>query len=77
MLGNRLVGENLNPYLTATLGITGHSDTGCLDLIRGDPARLGSLNTELTVRYEVTAGSLAGHTAAMNATILNSLREQH
>jgi hypothetical protein len=29
----RLVREDIDPDFTATLDITGHSDTGCLDLI--------------------------------------------
>ena len=28
MLGNGLIGEDLDPHLTATLGVTGQGDTG-------------------------------------------------
>src|SRR5699024_9828926 len=37
LLGDGLVGEDLDPDLAATLDITGHGDTGGLDLCGGDP----------------------------------------
>src|SRR5699024_6983566 len=77
LLGYGLVGENLDPDLTATLGVPGHGDTGSLDLIAGDPAGLQGLQTELTVGNGVAAGGLAGHTAAVHAAILDSLRQKH
>ena len=40
LLCDGLVGEDLDPDLTATRGVTGHGDTGGLDLIAGDPAGL-------------------------------------
>ena len=41
--GEVLIRENLDPYLTAALDITGHGDTGGLDLVGGDPGRLERL----------------------------------
>ena len=74
MLGNRLVGENLDPYLTATLGVTGHSDTGSLDLCRSDPCRLSGHQTVLTVGNFIAAGSHTGHTTSVLLAVLNTLR---
>ena len=71
----RLIREDLDPDLTATLDVTGHSDTGCLDLCRGDPGRLQSLKTVLTVCYKVTSRCLTGHSAAVLFAVFNSLRK--
>ena len=73
LLGNRLVGENLDPDLAATLGVTGHGDTGRLDLVAGDPAGLHGLDAELTVGNLIAAGGSALHTAALNLAELCSL----
>ena len=63
LLGDGLIGEDLDPDLTATLGITGHGDTGCFDLVAGDPRGLHSDEAKLTVGDLVASGGLAGHTA--------------
>src|SRR5699024_1401320 len=77
LLSDGLVGENLNPDLTATLGVTGHSNTGSLDLIAGNPAGLGGYQAKLTVSDSVATGGLALHATAVNAAILYALRQQH
>ena len=74
LLGVRLVGENLDPDLTTTLGVTGHGNTGGFDLVTGDPAGLQSLDTELTVGNLVAAGGSALHAASLHAAILGSFR---
>ena len=38
LLGHRLVGEDPDPHLAATLHVAGHGDTGGLDLALGQPA---------------------------------------
>ena len=77
LLSDGLIGEDLDPDLTATLGVTGHGDTGGLDLIAGDPGGLSGDKTEFTVGDGVAAHGLTGHTAALHATILYSLRQKH
>ena len=74
LLRNRLVGEDLDPDLAAALGVAGHGDTGCFDLIAGDPARLHCLDTELTVGNLVAAGGSALHAASLYAAVLGSFR---
>ena len=73
LLGYRLVGENLYPDLTATLDVTGHCDTGCLDLVSGDPGGLESYETEIAVRDLVASHGLTGHSASLYPAVLNSL----
>ena len=69
----RLVGEYLYPYLSAALDVTGHCDTGGLDLRRGDPGRLQSLEAVLSVCYEVASRGLAFHSSAVLLAVFNSL----
>ena len=56
---------------------TKRGDTGGLDLIAGDPGGLSGDKTEFTVGDGVAAHGLTGHTAALHATILYSLRQKH
>src|SRR5699024_10432192 len=63
LLGDGLVGEDLDPDLTATLGVTGHGDTGRLDLVAGDPRGLGGHQAELTVGDLIASHGLAGEAA--------------
>ena len=72
--GNGLVGEDLDPDLTAALGVARHGDTGGLDLIGGDPAGLLRGETELTVVDDVAAGGFALHAAALYSAVFHSLR---
>ena len=75
--GYGLIGEDLDPDLTATLGVTGHGDTGRLDLVGGDPGRLLRLQAELTIGHLIAAQGLAGHTTALHSAVLHSFRHQH
>src|SRR5699024_7017078 len=77
LLGDGLIGEDLDPNLTATLGVTGHGDTGGLDLVAGDPAGLSGHQAELTVSDGIAAGGLALHAAAVDAAVFHALRQQH
>ena len=77
LLGDGLVGEDLDPDLTATLGIAGHGDTGGLDLIAGDPAGLQGNQTVLAVGHLIAAHGLAGEAATVYSAVLNSLRQKH
>jgi hypothetical protein len=70
-----LIREDLDPHLAATLDVTSHGDTGSLDLSRGDPGRLQSNKAVLALAHHVAAGSLAGHAAALDAAVLNTLRQ--
>src|SRR5690606_27815309 len=49
LLRDGLVREDVDPHLAATLDVTGHGDTGRLDLAGGDPARLERLDPVLPV----------------------------
>src|SRR5699024_5242073 len=75
LFGDRLVGEDLDPDLAATLDITGHGDTGGLDLGRGDPGRLQGNKAVLALAHHGAAGGLAGHAAALAAAVLTTLRQ--
>ena len=50
LLGDRLVGEDVDPHLAAALDGAGHGDTGGLDLAGGEPARLEGLDAVLAER---------------------------
>ena len=50
LLGDGLVGEDVDPDLPATLDVAGHRDTGGLDLAVGDPARLERLDPVVAER---------------------------
>ena len=71
---DRLVGENLDPDLTAALDVTRHGDTGGFDLTIRDPCRLQSHKAELTVADRVAAMCLALHAAAELLAVFDSLR---
>ena len=76
LLSDRLVGEDLDPDLTAALGVAGHGDTGGLDLVAGDPAGLDGLQAPLAVSDGVAAAGLALHAAAVDTAVLYALRQQ-
>src|SRR5699024_7301609 len=72
LFGNRLVGEDLDPDLAAALDITGHGNTGRLDLVGGDPGRLQRDQAVIALIDFVAAHGLAGHAAALHAAVLNT-----
>ena len=77
LLGYGLVGEYLYPDLTATLDVTGHSHTGCLYLVAGDPGGLHCNEAILAVSDHVAAMGSALHATAVYSPALYSLRHQH
>ena len=77
LLGNGLIREDLDPDLTATLGVTGHGHTSGLDLVAGDPAGLQSLDPVVAVGDLVTAGGGAGHAATLHLAVFDSFGHQH
>ena len=74
LLGNGLVGEDLDPDLTATLDVAGQGDTGGLDLVAGDPGGLSGGQAPLAIGHFVASGGLTGHAAAMDAAVFDTLR---
>src|SRR5580692_1323169 len=50
LVGHGLVGEDTDPDLPTTLDVTGHGDTGRLDLARRQPPGLHRLNAEVAER---------------------------
>ena len=65
LLRDGLVGEDADPYLTLTLHVAGHGDTGCLYLAAGDPFRLKCLYTERTEGQLIAALGDAFHAALL------------
>lgn len=74
LLGHRLIGEHLDPHLTTTLDVAGHGNTGSLNLVGGDPARLQSLDAVLALVHLVAAACLAFHAATLLAAKFYTLR---
>ena len=72
--GDGFVGEYIDPYLTATLGEPGHGNTGCLDLVAGDPAALGGYQAVLAVGDGIALVGSALHTTARLTSSLHSFR---
>ena len=71
LFGDRLIGEDLDPDLTAALDVTRHRDTGSFDLVGGDPCGLESDETILTVGDLVAAESFTLHTAALYSSVFD------
>ena len=77
LLGDGLIGEDLDPDLTAALGVAGHGDTGCFDLVAGDPRGLHSDEAIFTVGDLIASHGLAGEAATVYSAVLNSLGQKH
>ena len=77
LLSDGLIREDLDPDLTATLGVTGHGDTGCFDLIAGDPCGFQRNEAKLTVGDLVASHGLTGEAATVYSAVLNSLGQKH
>src|SRR5438876_916329 len=67
LLGDGLVGEDVDPHLAATLDVTGHGDTSSLDLAGRDPPGFLGLDAELT---EGDLAPALGHAGAATAVVL-------
>src|SRR5690606_6240889 len=77
LLGDRLVREDPDPDLAATLDVTGHGDTRRLDLAARYPARLLRRQTEGPERHGVAAARDTGHAALEHLAKLYALGTQH
>ncbi|MPM67906.1 hypothetical protein SDC9_114831 [bioreactor metagenome] len=77
MLGQRTIGEDVDPDLATTLDVTGHRNTRGLDLPVGQVGRLQRLNA---VVAEGQLSATLGQTVAVRAVllaVLHSTRNQH
>src|SRR6266508_168093 len=77
LLGDGLVGEDVDPHLPAALDVAGHRDTGGLDLAGGDPTGLQGLDPVLTERDGCGALRHAARPAAVLLAVLHFSRHQH
>src|SRR5215468_6054996 len=77
LFGHRLVREDADEDLPATLDAAGEGDAGRLDLAVGDPARLECLEPEIAKGQARSALGLAPHAAALGLAILDALGHQH
>src|SRR4026208_1077887 len=72
-LGDRLIGENSRPHLTATLHTAGDRNTRGFDLSTGDPPRLKRLETKFSKGNLAATIGLASHTPLHHFAKLNFL----
>src|SRR6185436_11949642 len=77
LLGERLVREDVDPDLAATLDLARHGDTSGLDLAVGQPALLEGLQAVLAELDLLLAARQPVATATMLAAELDSLRGEH
>ena len=77
VLGDRLVREDIDPHLAATLDVTGHGDTGGLDLAGGDPPGLEGLDAVVAVADLGGALGAALHASTVVLAVLDLLGHQH
>src|SRR5690606_16725114 len=77
LLGQRTVGEDVDPNLPATLDVPGHGDTGGLDLPVGHVTVLERLDSEVTeVDLRATLGG-AGTPRRMLLAVLDLAWDEH
>src|SRR5665213_1804701 len=77
LLGDRLVREQTQPDLAATLDEARHGDTGGFDLAVGNVTALQDLEAEVAKRNIGAAPRLAAHAAALLLAVLNFLGKKH
>src|SRR6185437_13917628 len=77
LLRDRLVREEPDPDLSATLDEAGHRNTRGFDLPRGDPAAFHRLQPVFAERNRRSAPRLARHATALLLAVLNFLGHQH
>ncbi len=58
LLGDRLIGEDPNPDLTAALDMTSQRHTGCFDLLIGNPGRFERLQVRIRRNRPPSRGRL-------------------
>src|ERR1700730_1138999 len=74
---HRLVRENVDPDLAATLDLARHGDPGGLDLTFGDPAVVECLQAEIAELHRRLAFRGAAPAAALDLAKLRLARQQH
>jgi hypothetical protein len=67
------VREDVYPNLTATLDESGHSDSGCFDLVRCNSAAFLGYETVLAVSNDIALVRSASDSAAVLHSSFNSL----
>src|SRR4051812_15956091 len=77
LLRDRLVGEDVDPDLAATLDLARHRDSGSLDLAVGDPPGLERLDAPIAELHVRLPARNPGAASAMDAAVLRLLGEQH
>src|SRR5262249_49927696 len=76
-LRDRLVGEHVDPHLPATLDVTGHRNTGRLDLAVGEPAGLDGLDAVVAERQARAALRHALQPASLLLAVTDLARLEH
>src|SRR3954452_14108512 len=77
LLGERLVGIDVDPDLAAALDLAGHRDTRGLDLAVGQPALVERLDAVLAELHLGLAAGQAGPPAAVLLAVLDALGGEH
>src|SRR5581483_11602261 len=77
LLCHRLIREQTQPDLAATLYEARHGNTAGFDLAVGDVAALEDLQSVITEGELGTTPSLSGHASALLLAVLNFFRHQH
>src|SRR6201994_1000269 len=77
LLRVRLVGEDVDPDLPATVDLAGHRDTSGLHLTVGEPTALDCLEPVLAEGDGAAALGVAAHAAAELFAVLDAFRHQH
>jgi hypothetical protein len=74
---NRLIREHADPHFAAAANMTGHSDTGCLNLTSADPTGFESLDAVIAKRDFRTTFGKAAHPATLLLAVLYLAGHQH
>src|SRR6185437_10524792 len=77
LLRDRLVGEDVDPDLPATLDLAGHRDTSGLDLTVGQPAGLERLQAVLAELHVQLPARVPAAPAAVLLAVLHTLGREH
>src|SRR4051794_22983431 len=77
LLGEGLVGIDVDPDLAAALDLAGHRDTGGLDLAVGEPAGVERLQAVLAELHPGLAAREPGSAPTVLLAVLDALRGEH
>ena len=75
MARDRLVREDIDPYLSAALDESGHCDTRGFDLTGSDPGTFFRDEPEFAVRDFIALVGLTAHLDAVLSSSFHSLRD--